>query len=56
MTLLPFGFISKIIKQLTRTYSSELERYVSSKNPESTYDVERWAQEFDRTQRERLWL
>lgn len=57
MTLLPLtALIAKIFNRLTSTYSSDLERYVSSKNPESTYDVERWAQEFDRTHKERSWL
>lgn len=43
-------YIQKIL-QLTekpQTYSSALEAYIVSKNPQTTHDVEYWTQEFDR--------
>ena len=30
-----------------QTYGSSLERYIVSKNPQSTYDVEYWTRRFD---------
>ena len=30
-----------------QTYGSALERYIVSKNPQSTYDVEYWTRRFD---------
>lgn len=36
----------KLLNWLTPTNSSQLEAYIASKNPQSTADVERIAQEF----------
>ena len=36
----------KLLNWLTPKSSSELEAYINSKNPQSTADVERLAQEF----------
>ena len=44
------GYIQKMYKSVEKpqTYSSALEAYIVSKNPQSTYDVEYLTQEFDR--------
>lgn len=31
----------------SQTYGSSLERFIVSKNPQSTYDVEYWTRRFD---------
>lgn len=43
-------YIQKIYQSIDRpqTYSSALEAYIVSKNPQSTHDVEYWTQEFNR--------
>lgn len=40
-----YGFFDKT--GLPQTYGSALERYIVSKNPQSTYDVEYWTRQFD---------
>lgn len=43
--------IQKMFEQAEKpaTYGSELEAYIVSKNPQSTYDVEFWTKQFDKT-------
>jgi len=41
------NFIYKLFSKTEKTYGSDLERYITSKNPQSTYDVEYWARRFD---------
>ena len=50
--------IQKMFKRVEQsgTYGSELEAYIVSKNPQSTYDVEYWTNQFDKKQNERGWL
>lgn len=45
------GYIQKMYQSVEKpqTYSSALEAYIVSKNPQTTYDVEYWTQEFDRS-------
>ena len=52
------NYIRQIFKQLdtSSTYGNELEQYIVSKNPQSTYDVEYWTNQFDKKQNERGWL
>lgn len=44
------GYIQKMYQSVEKpqTYSSALETYIVSKNPQTTCDVEYWTQEFDR--------
>lgn len=46
-----------VTKELTQssTYKSELEQYIISNNPQSTYDVERLTTEFDRKTTRKVW-
>jgi hypothetical protein len=39
-------FLNKI--HLSKTYGSDLERYIVSKHPNSTHEVEYWAQQYDK--------
>lgn len=43
-----FKFLKELFKP--STYQSELERYIVAHNPQSTYDVEKLTQEFDKKQ------
>ena len=43
-----FRFLKDLFKPVT--YQSELERYIIAHHPQSTYDVERLTQEFDKKQ------
>lgn len=46
------AYIQKMFAQAEKpaTYGSELEAYIVSKNPQSTYDVEFWTKQFDKKQ------
>lgn len=50
-------YIQKMFEQTEQpqTYGSELEAYIVSKNPQSTYDVEYWTNQFDRRQTNQGW-
>lgn len=49
MLLQMLTYIPKLFNQSQKTtYGSELERYIVARNPQSTYDVERLTQEFDK--------
>ena len=52
------AYIHKMFNQVEKpqTYGSELEAYIISKNPQSTYDVEYWTNQFDKKQNERGWV
>lgn len=39
--------------QQPQTYQSELERYIVSKNPQTTHDVDYWTKQYDKKQNER---
>ena len=45
------SWISKMFKQVekTTTYGSDLERYITSKHPQSVYEVEYWTNQYDKT-------
>ena len=52
--------IARIQKMFERVkepvnYGTELEAYIVSKNPQSTYDVEYWTNQFDKKQNEKGW-
>ena len=49
LSTLPIWFkgITKELKQ-SSTYKSDLEQYIIANNPQSTYDVEKLTEEFDR--------
>lgn len=38
------------------TYGTELEQFIVSKNPQSTYDVEYWTNQYDKKQTEKGWM
>ena len=44
------AYITGIYKRVEKpvTYGSELEQYITSKSPQSTYDVEYWTKQFDK--------
>lgn len=58
MLLSIIAYFAKLFKRVEQpgTYGSELETYIVSKNPQSTYDVEYWTNQFDKKQNERGWL
>lgn len=51
------GYIQKMFTQAEgpQTYGSELEAYIVSKNPQSTYDVEYWTNQYDKKQSQQGW-
>lgn len=51
-------YIQKMFEQVEKpqTYGSELEAYIVSKNPQTTYDVEYWTNQFDKKQNEKGWM
>ncbi len=44
------AYITGIYKRVEKpsTYGSELEQYITSKSPQSTYDVDYWTRQFDK--------
>ena len=38
------------------SYGSELEKYIVSKCPQSAAEIDYWAHQFDRNQKQRSWL
>ena len=58
MSLLPLiANIQKMIERIKEptNYGTELEAYIVSKNPQSTYDVEYWTTQFDKRQNNQGW-
>ena len=54
------SIIARIQKMFERikepvNYGTELETYIVSKNPQSTYDVEYWTTQFDKKQTQKGW-
>ena len=49
LTTTIFSYLTNLFKKVEEpgTYGSSLERYIVSKNPQSTYDVEYWTRQFD---------
>jgi hypothetical protein len=43
-------------KQFSYTYGSEIDQYISNKNPTTTSEVEYWEREFARKQLKQGWL
>jgi hypothetical protein len=39
--------VFKLIKNIMRKRTSEIEDYINSKNPQSVHDVEYWTKEYD---------
>ena len=58
LTMSIIAYIQKMFERAEKptTYGSELESYIVSKNPQSTYDVEYWTNQFDKKQSEKGWL
>ena len=58
LTMSIIAYIQKMFKRIkeSNTYGSELETYIVSKNPQSTYDVEYWTAQYDKKQNEKGWL
>ena len=56
MLLAIITYIKDLFKKVDAPYGSELETYIVSKNPQSTYDVEYWTNQFDKKQNEKGWL
>ena len=51
------GYVHKMFQKVEKpqTYGSALESYIVSKNPQSTYDVEQHARDFELKQRNTGW-
>ena len=43
-------------KQFEYTYETEIDQYISSKNPTTTAEVEYWEREYSRKQEKQGWL
>lgn len=56
IALLPASFKKVEEMKISSSYKSELEQYIISKNPQSTYDVDYWTNEFDKKQSRKHWL
>ena len=52
------AYIQKMFDKFSspNPYGTELEQYIASKNPQSTYDVEYWTNQYDKKQNERTWV
>jgi hypothetical protein len=52
------AYFAKLFKQVNKsgTYGSELEQYISSKNPGSVAEIEFWTTKYDRNATTRSWL
>ena len=60
-TMLISSIIAYIARQFnlveeTGTYGTELEKFIVSKNPQSTADIEHWAQQFNHARNTKGWL
>lgn len=57
MTIPIIARIQKMFERITEpnNYGTELETYIVSKNPQSTYDVEYWTNQYDKKQNEKGW-
>lgn len=42
------AYISNLFSKVESSHGSELESYIVSKNPQTTYDVEYWTREYDK--------
>ena len=51
------GYVHKMFQKAEKpqTYGSALESYIVSKNPQTTYDVEAYAREFESRQKSAGW-
>lgn len=51
------GYIQKMYEDVKKpmTYGTELETYIVSKNPQSTYDVEAFAREYEDKNKSQGW-
>lgn len=51
------GYVQKMFQKVEKpqTYGSALESYIVSKNPQTTYDVEMYAREFESKQKLTGW-
>jgi len=47
---------SMMQREFGYTHESEVDRYISSKNPQTTADVEHWEREYSRQQQNQGWL
>jgi hypothetical protein len=56
LTQLKKYFTNLFDAQGQTTYGSELEQFIVSKHPQSTYDVEYWTAQFDKKQNEKGWI
>lgn len=52
------AYFTKLFKRVedSGTYGSDLEAYIISKNPQTTYDVEYWTNQFDKRQNTKGWM
>ena len=57
MLNLLFGYVHKMFQKVEKpqTYGSALEAYIVSKNPQTTYDVEQYARDFESKQKVSGW-
>ncbi len=48
--------IKPLIKETERQQQNDLDRYIASKNPTTTAEVEHWQREYDKRQTTQGWL
>lgn len=48
--------IKPLIKDTERQHQNDLDRYIASKNPTTTAEVEHWQREYDKRQTAQGWL
>lgn len=48
--------IKPLVKVTDKQYQNDLDRYISSKNPSNTAEVEYWQREYDKRQNQQGWL
>ena len=49
------GYLIKPLMRLDTSRQNELDRYIASKNPTTSSEVDYWAKEFDRRQTNQGW-
>ena len=48
--------IQPIVKVTYKQHQNDLDRYIASKNPTTTAEVEHWQREYDKRQNSQGWL
>lgn len=49
------AYFARVCNRTSKTYGSDLERYIVSKQPQTIYDVEYWTNQFDKRYTQKGW-